>query len=87
MLVSDRCYCIHQPKTAIASLPRVLGKMREALAIPQGIALIVASRGEVRSHSGNPTVEIPTRVWKKLQKLLVSLLGYQWNHGSVTADD
>ena len=45
MLVSDRCYCIHQPKTAITSLPRVLGKMREALAIPQGIALMVADEG------------------------------------------
>ncbi|MBD2085427.1 hypothetical protein [Coleofasciculus sp. FACHB-542] len=31
MLVSDRCYCIHQPETAIASLQRVLDKMRSLL--------------------------------------------------------
>jgi hypothetical protein len=45
MLVSDRCYCVHQPETAVASLQRVLDKMREALAIPQGIALIVVQEG------------------------------------------
>ena len=44
-------YCIHQPETAIASLERVLDKEREALAIPQGIALIVAQEERCdRSH-------------------------------------
>ena len=50
MLVSDRCYCIHQPETAIASLQQSVRQraialfvvsrveQREALAIPQGIA-------------------------------------------------
>ena len=33
MLVSDRCYCIHQPETEIASLQRVLDKMRSLLSL------------------------------------------------------
>jgi hypothetical protein len=45
MLVSDCCYCIHQSETAIAPFKRVLDKAREALAIPQGIALIVVQEG------------------------------------------
>jgi len=35
MLVSDRCYCIHQPETAIASLQRVLYKERSLFSLPK----------------------------------------------------